>query len=297
MASKTRTLIQLVIGLQAAVALGACAVDTGTTDPLGIARFSTTEETDRTTIIGYDDLGNEVGHLAIVHGVFEASPRFAPDFAQPFVDGRKLDAQIAGQTITWETEGFDPTLSLPAVDPRYRALGGFLEEGPVAAVLARWGIGFEAFVPTKADGVLGDGETAYASQCPDGSATTWYTLLTQTGTNPWNGFNTTTVSLPNNPVETANTCGGTEAATEVARITATIGGVSQHVIFQICDFETTLWKKTCPNTGSTASQCGSTTGACKGCPLVAMADGDVIMDVGIDVTSTYIRGKYYGCPQ
>lgn len=272
----------------AVLGLAACATSDNTavdSDALGIARFATVDSGNATTITGYDASGVEVGHVTIFHGTFTASPVFASDFSSPTVDGRMFDAKVGTQTYHWETEGYVPTMSLPTVDGTYAAMGTFLEEPQVVDVMKHWGIGFERFVASPAtDTPSLDGEDPFALYCDDGMQVgiRTHVFSSWTGTG---GLKYTTpvtqVTLPNN--EVANTCGGSNvAATQLGIITTSAPStlfpgtnVTQYMIVQECylNNETRLYRKSCPAGTSTDSQCGTTTGQCKGCPVASDALG------------------------
>src|SRR5262245_16064903 len=88
---------------------------------LGIAHFETFETDEITTVIGRGDDGLEIGRLELVHGRFVLSDNFAEGYDNRSVVGRKLTVAVAGQVMQWETEGFSPTLSLPAHPPSQSA--------------------------------------------------------------------------------------------------------------------------------------------------------------------------------
>jgi hypothetical protein len=230
------------------------------------------------SIIGLDASGAEVGRVEVFHGVYTAEPEFAVDFSAPTVDGRTLDVKVGSQAYHWETEGYSPTMSLPAVPGRYAKMGMFLEEPEVADALARNGIGFQAFVPPPPalDSSL-DGETAYLPvTCSDGETQGVRTeaMNFDSGTNGTYFTSVTSVRLPNG--ETANTCGGTPllAASQLGLITQS----SQYVIFQRCspNGQTRLYEKTCPAGTGTTSSCGSTSGSCVGCGYFTDYEGHTV---------------------
>lgn len=118
---------------------------------LDLARVEVQETTDLTTVTGWDSGGREVGRLELLHGSFEMSGFFAADRDDPSVTGRRLTVSALGKTMHWETEGFAPTLDLPAHPPGQGALAAFLEDARVKPVLTRWGIGFTTGPQRKAD--------------------------------------------------------------------------------------------------------------------------------------------------
>lgn len=257
--------------LVAVLALGACATDEAQVpagnDALGIASFRTVEVADRTSVIGVDAAGAEVARVDVTHGIFTVSPRFADDFATPQIDGRRLEVNLRGEHLAWETEGYDANLSLPALERP--SLATLIEDSHVAEVLAQWQIGFQ---PSHADaGTLVDGEDPYVI------VTGWYTVHNATGTGLTLQTNVSTLGsfLYNGTVNTTpNLCGGPGGiAYQVGRVTNTYNSVSQWAIIQMCP-DDWMWlaKKTCPltgpATGTRTSECGSGSGSCKGCPAV-----------------------------
>lgn len=261
----------------ALLGLAACATDDqADSNSLGIARFATVDNGNVTTVTGYDASGAEVGHVEIFHGVYAASPAFVDGFSSSTVDGRTLSVAVGKQTYHWETEGYVPTLGLPAAPGKYVAMGTFLEQPQVVDVMKRWGIGFEHFVPAPLanDTALGS-ESPYIVYCDDGSkvGNSWFNATSDSGTGGTFYASVTSVRLPNG--ETANTCGASVAANTIGVITTTIGGVSQYAVVQVCDLggSTNIYRKTCPAGTGTASQCGTTSGACVGCGVYGDALG------------------------
>jgi hypothetical protein len=115
---------------------------------LGIARFEVKETAERSTVIGWSAGGEAVVRVEVFHGAFMLSPQFADGREGAYVVGRRLDVTALGQSLQWETEGFDATLHLPAPPPSRWALTAALRDPRVTAVLERWGIGFDAVVQT-----------------------------------------------------------------------------------------------------------------------------------------------------
>jgi hypothetical protein len=128
----------------------------------------------------------------------------------------------------------------------------FLEAPQVKDILTRWQIGFEA------GGA--DEETAYASGSYSGTSITNCDGLTSCGS--VRGL-------------TINTCGGGGAAIKAGKGTMSnpaLAGTNQDKVAQCCPAGTggsaNAWfaTKTCPWSGTT-SECGTSTGACKGCAV------------------------------
>ncbi|HKX13286.1 MAG TPA: hypothetical protein VJP40_09050, partial [bacterium] len=97
-----------------------------------------------TTITAYDSQGQQVGRLELFHGRFEMSESFVEGREDPWVTGRRLEVSALGQKLQWETEGFAPTLELPAHPAGQSALAAFLQDARVASVLEGHGIGFQS---------------------------------------------------------------------------------------------------------------------------------------------------------
>lgn len=289
----------------AVLVLGGCAAESSdSSHVLGIEQFETVDHGNVTSIIGLDASGAEVGRVEILHGVYAASPEFADDFSSPTVDGRTLTVKVGAQSYHWETEGYAPTLSLPAAPGKMVAIGTFLEAPEVVGVMNRWGIGFEHFVaePPRTASAL-DGETAYLQDCGDGYLAPdlyWMSAAADYGSGGQQYSSVSSVTLPNN--ESAGTCGGSVAASSLGMITTTLGGVTQYAIQQQCTSsgETRLYRKTCPAGTDTVSQCGNTSGACVGCGSYTNAlnsvtyydaHNETVLALSIAVTSTSVIGS------
>ncbi len=76
---------------------------------LGIAKFETIDTADKTTVIGLDAKGQEVGRLDLVHGQFALSKNFQDDYpGESEVDGRKIDVAMHGQhRYALEKKGYE----------------------------------------------------------------------------------------------------------------------------------------------------------------------------------------------
>lgn len=232
----------------------------GTNEALSIVRFENQETADKSTVIGLDANNHEVARLELVHGTFTLSPSFAEDYTTPTVDGRKLNVFIGDvRKLNWETAGYDPTMHMPAHPPSEWKLIEFLEDSHVKPILDRWQIGFE---PTIQDTSL-DNETAYIPY--DAIQGQFY------GTNAVSCANQTTCGTVQN--KTINLCAGDGSAATRA-IKAYDMYWNQYKIGQCCpsgEFGPFWAIKTCPVSGS-ASECGTGTGACKGCPEYPVSD-------------------------
>lgn len=267
-----------------ALFVGGCNVDSDATPngnaELGIARFNVEESAQRTTLVAFDENGIEVAHVDLVHGAFTPSPEFADDFTTSTVDGRSLEAAIGSQVTTWQTAGYAPVMSLPAISSKAVALGRFLEDPHVVAVLSRWNIGFEPFHESTGASLVD--ETAYVR--------TWDILRSYTGTGGTGCTGCTSLGSVNSPARTINTCGGGLAAAQAAKVN--VG--SQWWVLQKCagDGGFYMFEKSCPVSGNVSS-CGTSTGACKGCPTVSWAPGGFGEDdVRVQWTTTNIHGDY-----
>jgi hypothetical protein len=121
-----------------------CVSPAPTPGPLGIVSFEVRETTDTSTVIGRDADGREVGRLDLYRGPFTLSGVFAEDHDDPYVVGRRLSVRVLDQELSWETEGFTPTMGLPAHPASHAALAAFLDDPRVKPILERSGIAFEA---------------------------------------------------------------------------------------------------------------------------------------------------------
>ena len=76
------------VGISAFVMGCMGAVESGTAGnaALGIARFTSSETATRSTVVGLDAAGKEVGRLDLVHGRFTLSGIFADGYTDPNVD-------------------------------------------------------------------------------------------------------------------------------------------------------------------------------------------------------------------
>jgi hypothetical protein len=255
----------------ATVALAMLALACTGTDSsrLGITGFEIRESPQRTTVVGRDAAGREVGRLELVRGRFTPSGIFAEDH-EGVVDGRTLEIRVLDQTLRWETEGFAPALALPPHPPGQWAIADFVEDEVVAPVLARWGIGFARAPGRRSEGYRCDLEGTHPVECS--RETTCQTLAG--GVEP---------ALP-----PPGTCGRTVAASYAWTVhqRASAGyhwdaddpeevPHDQSFIAQCCpDFYA---KKSCPDSRACTVEapckttCGDVTvpGRCVGCPTYA----------------------------
>ncbi len=211
---------------------------------LGIAKFEVNDTAGKTSVIGRDAAGSEVGRLDLVHGQFTVSEQFKDSYpGEPRIDGRKMEVTLRGvKHLVWETAGYQPTLQLPAHPVNEATLAAFLADPHVKPVLDHWQIGFEPGV----DGAPGpDGEIAYG----EGGSTA--------GTDPFDCSYPATNCGVSGRGKTMNTCGGGAPGMPVKRVTRTVAGgytYNEHVIDQCCPTgaggQTTNWfaTKSCPNT-------------------------------------------------
>src|SRR5688572_10187273 len=98
---------------------------------LGIATFSVSQTETRSTVVGLDSAGTEVGRLDLIHGRFALSGRYRADYDTDEVVGRRLSVAIAGQELVWETAGFEPTFHMPAHPAGNELLAAFLADDHV----------------------------------------------------------------------------------------------------------------------------------------------------------------------
>jgi hypothetical protein len=131
---------KVIIGVVCAMA--GCGADVGGNPGLSIERFEVEETPLRSVVRGLGNDGKEVGRLELVHGRFKLSGIFAEGYDDPDVDGRKLDVRVLGQALRWETEGFSPTLHMPAHPAGQWAIGAILDDPHVRPILRQWKIGF-----------------------------------------------------------------------------------------------------------------------------------------------------------
>jgi len=276
-------------GVLVAVAPMACN-DTGANESqgiaqLGIARIEVKDSTRETIVRGYDASDKVVASLSLVHGRFALTGSFREEYDTAEVDGRKLDVDVRGKTLTWETAGYTPTLHMPAHPPSAWDVALFLEAPQVKMVLDRWQIGWEHRVSTE--------ESPYTIGSFAGTSITGCDGQVSCGSA--RGL-------------TINTCGGGAAAMTASRATMAnpaASGTSQIKVAQCCpggsggmdvDWFAT---KTCALTG-TVSECGSSTAACKGCGVyLAWSSCSVTRDatnVYYDYTATLNMPSNCGNP-
>lgn len=256
---------------------GGCVGDPAMDQTPGV-QLSVEEHADTTTIRGIDDAGTEVARLELVHGRFTVTPMFASDFDTPTVVGRKLDVYIRGdQRLAWETAGFEPTLRLPAHPAAEVELAAFMDEALVQQLLARWQIGFQ---PSDASSL--DAEAAYG----------W----SSGGYSGWDVTTCGSTSCGMIQGKNVNMCNGGSAYAG-ARATQNFStGVDQWKLAQCCPAgsggESQDWFaiKTCPTAGTT-SECGTGSGACKGCPQYPISPGECI----ITTTTSSVGYRFYKC--
>jgi hypothetical protein len=136
------------------------AVEVAGNPALGIVKFEVEQTQFRSVVRGLSDSGEEVARLALVHGPFRLSRTFADGYDDPSVDGRKLEVNVLGQKLWWETAGYSPTLHLPSHPAGHEALAAFLEDPHVKPILQRWQIGFgpiEDATPRLSQGLTSPG--------------------------------------------------------------------------------------------------------------------------------------------
>jgi hypothetical protein len=125
------------------LALTACASEDVGNARLGITRFEVHESAESTTVIGWSDAGKEVGRVELTHGRLTLSEAFAENGGAGIVVGRRLIVEALDQYMKWETEGFEPTLQMPAHPAHQWAIATLLEDPQVKPILQHWSIGFK----------------------------------------------------------------------------------------------------------------------------------------------------------
>jgi hypothetical protein len=132
---------------------------------LGISRVEITDNAQETTVVGYADDSNEVvARMTLVHGRFALTGPFREEYDSAEVDGRKLDVDVRGQQLSWQTAGFTPTLHMPAHPASQESVATFLDAPQVKPILQHWLIGF--------DGAPSGDEAAYLTGSYSGSSVT-----------------------------------------------------------------------------------------------------------------------------
>jgi len=261
--------------------------------PLGIVEFQVEDRADKTTVVGVDAAGEEVGRLELIHGRFGLTPMFQDDYpGQAVVDGRKMDVTIFGEKrFTYETAGYGPVMNMPPHPPGEEDLNAFLEDPHVKPILDNWGIGFQPFTARVTE-VAGVGESSLALRFDSGSDSGYHfadcsSPAVDCGT-----------PRPNTaPTVKANTCGGGTPAFVAGRVTRTVYDEPEWMIAQCCpagsggQFHDWFGRKSCPlddtspfsynNTCDPHATANYSTGACKACPgypAVAANSCDVTYD-------------------
>lgn len=234
---------------------------------LGIGRVEITDNAQETTVVGYSaDTNDVVARMTLVHGRFTLTGPFREESDTAEVDGRKLDVEVLGQQLLWESGGYSPALHMPSHPASQNLLSTFLEAPQVKPILEHWLIGF--------DGASAGDESPYGTGSFSGTNVTNCDGLATCGT-------VHTVNI--------NTCGNSNVFPTYARKANT--SASEQKLAQCCPPVTgvldgaTPWfaTKTCPvstvgncdpdGTGplttadGTMSECGcvKNTLACKAC--------------------------------
>lgn len=160
-------------GLLALVSAAACtdsapestAGDSEGIPALGISRVEITDNAQETTVVGYANDSNEVvARMTLVHGRFALTGPFREEYDSAEVDGRKLDVDVRGQQLSWQTAGYTPTLHMPAHPASQESLTTFLDAPQVKPILQHWLIGF--------DGAPSGDEAAYLTGSYSGTSVT-----------------------------------------------------------------------------------------------------------------------------
>jgi hypothetical protein len=253
--------------------LTACSNDPApANDELGIDSFEVNDDGLKTTMVGRDASGVEIGHLELVHGLFTISEAFRPDYPDMTeIVGRKLDIVVKGEQMSYENAGFDPVLHLP-MPMGTPALAAFVSDPQVKGVLGDWRLGFDEM-----------------PQLVSGGAETAYTVDNLTGNSPvYFPFGTSDYGVVR-PGVVANSCAGGTTADRALRLTRTVAQgfpYDEYIISQCCA-NATWAAKSCPTnpnaascTVSTANDgilstygCVKLTAACKGGPNYGNPNG------------------------
>lgn len=260
--------------LVATLAMACNAATTGSESipELGVARLVVTDTAYETTVRGLDDHDAVIATMTLVHGQFELTGPFVEEYDTPVVDGRKLDVDVLGEKLSWQTAGYTPTLHMPPHPPSAQGLYLFLNAPEVKTVLDRWQIGWRPY---------GSADEAA------------YTTGSFGGTNVFSCDGQTTCGSARGL--TINTCGNSAAALSASQATQSnpvVPGTNQIKLAQCCPSgsggQSTQWfaTKTCPLSGTT-SECGTGTGACKGCAVY-----DARVSCSVTHTSTTVSYDY-----
>ena len=118
-------------------------------DLLGIAAFNLTDTAERTTVVGVDSSGREVAVVDVVHGQFTMTAEESP-LVGTQVNGRDLRIEVGGETLTWQTIGYDDTSQMPPLDdPRFALIVKLVADDHVRPILQRWKIGWQDVPATR----------------------------------------------------------------------------------------------------------------------------------------------------
>ncbi len=224
---------------------------------LGIVEFKVEETDTKTSVSGLNEQGLEVARMDLVHGEFALTGPFVSDYDTAVVVGRKLDVNIQGQQLVWETAGFDPTLQMPAHPADQVYVAAFLADAHVSSILQRWEIGFRPSLAST-------GEVAFANI--SGSYDGW-DAADCGGSSTCGSAHGMTINMCSTPSPIPTSAW---RATQVNPV-----GGDQYKIAMCCPASemTPRWFsiKTCaldtPDFGQpSVSECGSSFSACKGCP-------------------------------
>jgi hypothetical protein len=131
-----------------------------TLQELGVTELEVVETESQLTIRGLTAANEVVASLVLEVG------RFVMEDRGEEVDGRRMQVKVLDRTLTHESEGRRPLMTLPF--PRNRVVGRFMVDPAVARVLARWQVGVEAEPVTDVAENGPADETPYAFSCDEG---------------------------------------------------------------------------------------------------------------------------------
>ncbi len=242
-----------------------------------LTRVELEETSTMTTVTGWDAQNRQMGRLELLQGRFAMSDLFAADRDSPWVTGRRLKVEALDQTLQWESEGFAPTLSLPAHPASQKALANFLDDRRVKAVLERHGIGFQSNPHQEDDPSACDLEGTHAYEC-SGETTCAIHLVREHPEIAPPGTCARTVPAPYAWTVHQRAFAGYHldhlASEEVQFTQSVVAQCCPEVITPTGVMPAIYAKKTCPESLTCSAQtpcetsCGTVTrpGACVGCP-------------------------------
>jgi len=218
---------------------------------LGIAEFQVAEAKELITIIGLDAQNQQVARLDLVHGRFVLSKEIGEPLGGTEVDGRKLNVEVHGHPLSWETMGYDDTSHMPALGSAESQLITFLADEHVRPILQKWKIGWDQVA--QVDGAVST-EIPYDHQvnCEIGTS---YTTCT-----PYIDANNPSMCTLAQGV-TTKACSGEPAYGGKVVVNFT---PSEDLVMMCCG-SNGLASKTCLHSGTGASGCGNVNQKCAPC--------------------------------